>query len=59
MDKNTPSRFALPLAAIGFMLIIATGFNMLISDTIPLIVAVIGLALVIIAMVLRKKSMGK
>ena len=58
MDKNTFSRLALPFAVIGFMIIIATGFNMLIGDnTIPLIVSVIGLLFVIIAMILRKKSM--
>lgn len=59
MKNNIGGRFALPLAVFGFMLIIATGFNMLLGkDTIPLIVSVIGLILVIIAMILRKKSMS-
>ena len=58
MNKQFLSRLSLPLAVFGFMLIIATGFNMLLRiNSIPLIVSIIGLILVIIAMIFRKKSM--
>ena len=58
MNKQLLSRLALPFAVFGFMLIIATGFNMLLQrDTIPLFVSIIGLMFVVIAMVFRKKAM--
>jgi len=58
MNKQLLSRLALPFAVFGFMLIIATGFNMLLQrNTIPLFVSIIGLMFVVIAMVFRKKAM--
>lgn len=57
MTKNMVSRLSLPLAVFGFMLIIATGFNMIIGDeTIPVIISIIGLAFIIIAMIIRKRG---
>lgn len=57
MEKHQDSKFALPLAVFGFMLIIATGVNMLIGkEEIPNIVAIVGLLLLICAMWLRKRS---
>ena len=57
MDKVLLSRISLPLAVFGFMLIIATGFNMLLGkNTIPLFLSIIGLFLLIIAMIVKKKS---
>ena len=58
VTKQLLSRLALPFAVFGFMLIIATGFNMLLGrDTIPLFVSIIGLIFVVFAMVFRKKAM--
>jgi len=55
MSSSMKSRFALTLAVIGFMLIIATGMDLLLrNDAIPIIVSFIGLACIIIATVLRK-----
>lgn len=59
-SQSKVSKFALPLAVFGFLLIIATGTSMIISEfqestSIPLFVAVIGLILLIAAMVLRNK----
>jgi len=57
MNKNNESKFALPLAVFGFMLIIATGVNMLIGNgEIPQIISFIGLILIVCAMWLRKRS---
>jgi hypothetical protein len=57
MNKQFSTRLSLPLAIFGFMLIIATGFNMLLQkNSIPLIVSILGLILVIIAMILRNQT---
>jgi hypothetical protein len=51
------SKFALPLAVFGFLLIIATGSSMLFTQgQIPLFVAIIGLVLLVIAIFLRKRE---
>ena len=63
MNKQFLSRLALPFAVFGFMLIIATGFNMLlfslqlVSDELPPVFSIMGLILIVIAMVIRKKAM--
>jgi L-asparagine transporter-like permease len=60
MTSSKPFKYklALPLAVFGFMFIIATGTSMLLyeNDNIPLIIAIIGLILLIIAMMLRKEE---
>jgi len=57
MSEKRESKYLLFLAVFGFMLIIATGANMVIGDnTIPPLVSIIGLVLIIVAMLLRKKS---
>ena len=57
MDEQKESRFALLFAVFGFMLIIATGVDfLLVSNNIPIFVSIIGLVLIIIAMVLRKRE---
>ncbi len=63
-SQSKKSKFALPLAVFGFLLIIATGTSMLIYEfqegtSIPLFVAIIGLVLLIIAIMLRRKEMEK
>ena len=58
MNKQLLSRLALPFVVFGFMLIIATGFNMLLQrDTIPLFVSIIGLMFVVVGTIFRKKAM--
>jgi len=59
--KPLKYRLALPLAVFGFMFIIATGTSMILykNDNIPLIIAIIGLILLIIAMMLRKEEKQK
>ena len=59
MEKQ--SNFALLFAVFGFMLIIATGVDFLISGNnhIPMVASFIGLALILIAMFLKKKNEGK
>ncbi len=55
MEEQKESRFALLFAVFGFMLIIATGVDLLLgNNNIPIIVSIIGLVLIIIAMALRK-----
>ena len=55
--EKKESKYTLYLAVFGFMLIIATGVNMIIGDdTIPPLVSIIGLILIIIAMMIRKKK---
>ena len=60
MASSKPFKYklALPLAVFGFMFIIATGTSMLLyeNDHLPLIVALIGLILLIIAMIIRKEE---
>ena len=57
MGEQKESRFALLFAVFGFMLIIATGVDLLLgNNSIPLVVSIIGLALIITAMALRKRA---
>ena len=57
MEEQKESRFALLFAVFGFMLIIATGVDLLLgNNSIPLIVSIIGLVLIITAMALRKRA---
>lgn len=57
MGEQKESRFALLFAVFGFMLIIATGVDLLLgNNSIPFIVSIIGLALIIIATTLRKRA---
>jgi len=57
MDKRKESRFALLFAVFGFMLIIATGVDLLLgNNNIPIFVSIIGLVLIIIARALRKRE---
>lgn len=54
-DKE--SFYPLLFAVFGFMMIIATGVDILIgSENIPMIVSVIGLIMILIAMFLRKRE---
>lgn len=51
------SGHSLLFAVFGYMLIIATGVDFLLgNNSIPLFVSIIGLVLIIIAMILRKKE---
>jgi LPXTG-motif cell wall-anchored protein len=51
------SFYPLLFAVFGFMMIIATGVDLLIgSENIPIIVSIIGLILILIAMYLRKRK---
>ena len=57
MDEKKESSYALLFAVLGFMLIIATGVDLLLGNNkIHLIVSIIGLVLIIIAMSLRKRE---
>jgi len=57
MGEQKESRFALLFAVFGFMLIIATGVDLLLgSNNIPIIVSIIGLVLIMTAMTLRKRA---
>jgi hypothetical protein len=57
MASKSGEKYALLIAVFGFMLIIATGVNMLIGDdSIPPLVSIIGLILIIVAMMLKKRS---
>ncbi|MFH1014042.1 MAG: hypothetical protein V1769_06010 [Thermoplasmatota archaeon] len=57
MDNQKRSRFALLFAVFGFMLIIATGTDFIIGgNNIPILVSIIGLALIIVAMILKRRS---
>lgn len=57
MENQKNSRFALPFAVFGFMLIIATGTDLIIgTNKIPLFVSIIGLCLIIIAMLLKRRA---
>lgn len=57
MEEKKESILPLLFAIFGFMLIIATGVDMLLGNNkIPIIVSIIGLILIIIAMSLRKKD---
>jgi len=56
MEEKKESILPLLFAVFGFMLIIATGVDMLLGNNeIPVIVSIIGLVLIVIAMFLRKK----
>jgi hypothetical protein len=56
MQNQQQSKFALLFAVFGFMLIIATGTDMLLgSNSIPTAVSIVGLILIIIAMLLKKR----
>ena len=56
MEEEKESILPLLFAVFGFMLIIATGVDMLLGNNeIPVIVSIMGLVLIIIAMFLRKK----
>ena len=58
MGEQKESIFALLFAVFGFMLIIATGVDLLLgNNSIPIIVSIIGLVLIITAMALRKRAM--
>lgn len=55
--QSLSNKLALPLAVFGFLLIIATGTSMLLNEgQIPLPVSIVGLILLILAMILRKKD---
>ncbi len=57
MNEQKESKFALLFAVFGFMLIIANGVDFLLgNNSIPMIVSIIGLVLIIVAMILRKKE---
>lgn len=57
MEKQKKSRFSLLFAVFGFMLIIAKGTDIIIGrDEIPMIVPIIGLSLIIIAMLLKRRT---
>ena len=57
MDQQKESILPLLFAMFGFMLIIATGVDMLLdNNNIPVIVSIIGLVLIIVAMFLRKRE---
>ena len=57
MERQKESKFALLFAVFGFMLIIANGVDFLLgNNSIPMIVSIIGLVLIIVAMILRKKE---
>jgi len=57
MGEQKESGFALLFAVFGFMLIIATGVDLLLgNNSIPLTVSIIGLVLIITATVLRKRA---
>jgi hypothetical protein len=59
MSENE-SFYPLLFAVFGFMMIIATGVDFLIgSESIPMIVSVLGLLMIIIAMILRKRKRSK
>ena len=56
MEEKKESILPLLFAVFGFMLIIATGVDMLLGNNeIPVIVSIIGLVLIVIAIFLRKK----
>ena len=60
MEERKESRFALLFAVFGFMLIIATGVDLLLRSIIKnIFVSFIGLVLIIIAMALRKRERRK
>ena len=57
MGEQKESRFALLFAVFGFMLIIATGVDLLLgSNNIPIIVSIFGLVLIMTVMTLRKRA---
>ncbi len=57
MERQKESKFALLFAVFGFMLIIANGVDFILgNNSIPMIVSIIGLVLIIVAMILRKKE---
>ena len=54
------SFYPLLFAVFGFMMIIATGVDFLIgSENIPLIVSIIGLIMILVGMMLRKREISK
>lgn len=59
MNSYQDSRLALPLAVIGFMLIIAVGMDLILGNyKIPMVVSFIGLACIILGMYLRKRKLN-
>jgi small neutral amino acid transporter SnatA (MarC family) len=57
MEEKKESILPLLFAIFGFMLIIATGVDMLLGNNkIPIIISIIGLFLIIIAMIFRKRE---
>jgi len=60
LEKQNVSFYPLLFAVFGFMLIIASGFDLLLgNNSIPFFTSVIGLILIIIAMALRKREKNK
>ena len=54
------SMYPLLFAVFGFMMIIATGVDLIMgSENIPMIVSLIGLFMILIAMFLRKRALSK
>jgi hypothetical protein len=59
MSENE-SFYPLLFAVFGFMIIIATGVDFLFgSESIPIFVSIIGLLMIIVAMILRKRERRK
>ena len=57
MANQKQSKFSLLFAVFGFMMIIATGTDFLLGgNSIPLVVSFIGLALILTAMLLKKRE---
>lgn len=53
------SFYPLIFAVFGFMMIIATGVDFILgSENIPMIVSILGLIMIIIAMVMRKREIS-
>lgn len=57
--QSTSGLLATPLAIFGFLLIIATGTSLMLNGDIPLFISIIGLFLLIIATLLRKREREK
>jgi hypothetical protein len=59
MSEKT-SFYPLLFVVFGFMMIIANGVDLLIgSENIPIIVSIIGLIMILIGMILRKREISK
>jgi len=56
-ENMKKSRYSLLFAVFGYMLIIAAGVDFLLGhNSIPLFASIIGLVLIMVAMILRKKE---